>query len=301
MANSNSKPNAAIDRFKRLTVIALSSDDELVEQLVLKGGNAMALAYNIDSRVSADVDYSIPTAFDPETLPTLRDRIERRIVQTFKPEGWVPFDCRLAKKPDPVSPELAAFWGGYELEFKVIAIEQHRLLEGNLNKMRRQSLVTGPGDRRKIEVDISSHEHCEPKHRIDMEGYDVFVYAPILLVCEKFRAICQQMPEYDPIVRREPRRSARPRDFLDIHTLMMHFSDIGFDAPESREILSHVFQAKRVPLALLGNISKTYDQHATAWPVVKDTVSIGFDLKEFRFYFDYVVGLAEALHPGGDV
>ncbi len=36
-----------IDALKRLTVIALFSDDRLVEQLVLKGGNALMLAYDL--------------------------------------------------------------------------------------------------------------------------------------------------------------------------------------------------------------------------------------------------------------
>jgi len=301
MAKPKPTPTGVIDRFKRLTIIALSSDDELVEQLVLKGGNAMALAYNINTRVSADLDYSMPSVFDADSLPAWRERITQRLEQTFRGEGWVPFDVRFEKKPDPVSPDLAGFWGGYELEFKVIDAEQHAQLGGDLDQMRRQSLIAGPGDRRKIEVDISCHEHCEPKRRFEMEGYDVFVYAPILLVCEKFRAICQQMPEYDPIVKRNARRSARPRDFLDIHTLLTHFADIDLNAPPTRDLLVHVFEAKRVPLALLRRIQHTYDQHATAWPAVQATVAPGFNLRDFRFYFDYVASLADRLHPRRDV
>ena len=40
-----SKAAALLDRIKILAVQAMFSDDELLEQLVLKGGNAMALVH----------------------------------------------------------------------------------------------------------------------------------------------------------------------------------------------------------------------------------------------------------------
>ncbi len=40
-------------------IIAMFSDDELMEMLVLKGGNAMALFYSEYSRASIDLDFSL--------------------------------------------------------------------------------------------------------------------------------------------------------------------------------------------------------------------------------------------------
>jgi len=47
------------DEIRRLTITALFSDDELYEQIVLKGGNAISLVYGYSSRVSLDLDFSI--------------------------------------------------------------------------------------------------------------------------------------------------------------------------------------------------------------------------------------------------
>jgi Nucleotidyl transferase AbiEii toxin, Type IV TA system len=52
-----------LDRIKSLAVQAMFSDDELLEQLVLKGGNAMALVHQISARASVDLDFSLKQDF----------------------------------------------------------------------------------------------------------------------------------------------------------------------------------------------------------------------------------------------
>jgi hypothetical protein len=44
------KERVSIDRIKRLAIIALITDDYLMETLVLKGGNAMLMAYDLSPR-----------------------------------------------------------------------------------------------------------------------------------------------------------------------------------------------------------------------------------------------------------
>ena len=73
----------SIERIKRLAIIALFSDDELVDRLVLKGGNALSFAYGLNNRVSADIDLSMSSAFTPQELVDVRSRIEYRLKQTF--------------------------------------------------------------------------------------------------------------------------------------------------------------------------------------------------------------------------
>ena len=46
-----------LERIKRLIIIALVSDDYLMETLVLKGGNALSVAYELSSRASFDLDF----------------------------------------------------------------------------------------------------------------------------------------------------------------------------------------------------------------------------------------------------
>jgi predicted nucleotidyltransferase component of viral defense system len=55
----------SLEEIRRRTLIALFSDDELMNDLVLKGGNALALIYDSGpgSRASVDMDFSIPAEF----------------------------------------------------------------------------------------------------------------------------------------------------------------------------------------------------------------------------------------------
>ena len=54
----------------------------------------------------------------------------------------------------------------------------------------------------------------------------VYAYSPQMLVAEKLRAICQQMPEYTSYLRKHA--TPRGRDFLDIHTVAEYFKvDFG--------------------------------------------------------------------------
>jgi len=46
----------SIEEVRRRILIALYSDDELMDALVLKGGNALALIYKVGSRASLDMD-----------------------------------------------------------------------------------------------------------------------------------------------------------------------------------------------------------------------------------------------------
>lgn len=75
----------SIDRLKRLTLVALFSEDELVQALVLKGANALSLAYQLASRASFDLDFSMEGQFNPSDPEGIRGCIETRLTQTFHP------------------------------------------------------------------------------------------------------------------------------------------------------------------------------------------------------------------------
>jgi hypothetical protein len=45
-------------------------------------------------------------------------------------------------------------------------------------------------------VEISKFENCSDKTGVELDDHTVYVYSPAMLVIEKLRAICQQMPEY---------------------------------------------------------------------------------------------------------
>ncbi len=282
-----------LEEIKRLTLIGLFSDDDLMDTLVLKGGNALDLVYRIAPRASIDIDLSIENDFDVSQIDRIRDRIEKTLRRTFREGGYEIFDITLEERPEIVHPGMPPFWGGYELQFKVISVEQFKAGKHRLNELRRTAEVVGPRNRRTFHVDISKCEYCRGKTPVDVDGYTVYVYTPQMIAFEKLRAICQQTEEYCSSIGKS-RRQARARDFFDIHTVLEHFR---FDvvAPVNLELLSAIFSAKQVPLYLLGTMRDYREFHRPDFVGLVETLKPGVEVRAFDYYFDYVVAQCDRL------
>lgn len=289
LSTSKNQEIITLEKIKKLAVTAMFSDDELMDQLVLKGGNAMALIHKLTSRESVDLDFSMRHDF-PDGPNAVQDRIERSLQRTFRPEGYEPFDFKMEKKPAEVSEDLAGFWGGYGVEFKLVSNAQFAALKDDLGKLRNAALSIGQG--RKFFIDISRFEYIADKEETYLDGFRIYVYSPLMIACEKLRAICQQMNEYAPVVRRDNRPgSQRARDFIDIHVLI---ESLGLDmlSPKALDMTREMFALKHVELDWLANIDNYREFHRQGFPSVQATVSRSFDLQEFDFYVNYVVKLA---------
>jgi hypothetical protein len=281
-----------IDQLKRLTVVALFSEDELVHRLVLKGGNALSLAHGVSSRASFDLDFSMEGEFEQSDLEGIRSRIESRLTQTFEPAGYVAFDVTLEPKPENISPDLEAFWGGYGLQFKLIARTRYDKLSGQLDAIRREAIPSRPGGKARFEIDISRHEYCAGKQTVQIDQFTVYVYTPTMIACEKIRAICQQTPTYARFVKKH--QAPRTRDFFDIPEVVNRFK-IDLLTADNQKLVRNMFKAKRVPLQLLLTIDEQREFHRLGWDALKDTVDPAVRLRDFDFYFDYVLNLCREL------
>ena len=284
-----------LKQIKKLAIIAMFSDDDLMDMLVLKGGNLLDIVYDVASRASVDLDFSMDGEFTPSQWSSLSDRIEQRLQQTFRPKGYEPFDIKLTERPEKVTADMAAFWGGYRIEFKIIGSEEFTRLGRDIDAPRRRATVIGPGQRRTFKIDVSKFEYCQAKIPQDLDDYRIYIYSPEMLLFEKLRAICQQMPEYAEIVN-SPSQSPRARDFFDIHTILEHFT-IALVTPDNHELMRNIFAAKRVPLTLLGRIGAYRDYHRQDFASVEATVTPHVQLMDFDFYFDYVLTAIELLKP----
>ncbi|GJG96767.1 nucleotidyl transferase AbiEii/AbiGii toxin family protein [Cupriavidus pauculus] len=280
-----------LERIKLLAIQAMFSDDELLDQLVLKGGNAMALVHRVSARASVDLDFSMQHDFG-EGTDAVRERIEKTLTSTFQEGGFHVFDYRMIEKPHAISKEMKHFWGGYGVEFKLVTADKYAKHHRNVDDLRKWAINLGQGTR--FLIDISRFEFVEDKQLHDVDGTVIYVYSPAMIVMEKLRAICQQMPEYGSIIRRARPGTERAKDFVDIHVLVDGLG-IPLLRDRNQQILRSMFAVKKVPLNLLGRIRHTYDFHVRGADRVKDTVAAGFDLKDFRHYFNYVVGLTEQL------
>jgi hypothetical protein len=130
-----------IEKVKRLTIIAMFSDDYLMETLVLKGGNAMSVVYKIAERASIDIDFSMGLEFTKDELPTMEARITTVLSDTFREIGYVVFDAKFVERPNELSEDLKTWWGGYRIHFKVIEADLYKKNFDNLEFLRRNARV----------------------------------------------------------------------------------------------------------------------------------------------------------------
>jgi len=281
-----------IKAIKRLILIALVSDDYLFETLVLKGGNALDIAYNISDRGSYDMDFSIEEDFID--LNAIKQKAEALLVHTFSQKEYYLFDFKFSARPQDNNPVL--FWGGYQIEFKLITYAVKQAIEGDLERIRREAITFGPSMSTRFIVEISKHEFVRYKVARELEGYTYYVYAPQMIVYEKLRAICQQLAEYANIIPSHKSR-ARARDFYDIYTVMQHFPAIEIGSPESVAMVREIFSVKEVPTAFIKEVRRNLDFHRLDFDSVRATLGIAArsSLKPFDFYADYVLGLFEPL------
>ncbi len=273
---------------RKLAIIAMFSDDLLMERLVLKGGNALSLVLQISPRVSLDLDFSLAEDF-PDVAEAAR-RIEHALKDRFDSAGYVIFDYRFLPIGER-NAERGHEWGGYQVEFKVMRKAAYHTMQ-DPQRRSREAAVVSPGQQRIFKIQISKHEYCEAKEPREVDGYTIFVYTPAAIVIEKLRALCQQLPDYDLIP--APMKRPRARDYYDIYTVMTR-KNIALTTPENLALLREVFAIKQVPLRLLGKLDENRGYHEVGHSAVQDTVSA--EVMPFAFYADYVRDLALDLQP----
>lgn len=284
---------ANIAKIKRLVIIALFSDDTLMEMLVLKGGNALDLVHKISPRGSLDFDFSIEEDIPDKDFEGISKKIQSKLIETFRADDLVAFDISIFKKPKMPTVNMPAFWGGYLVEFKVIGIDEFDNFHNNIDTLRRNAIEIGPRHERKIRIEISKYEYCKAKMESDFEGYTIYVYTPEMIAFEKLRAICQQMEEYNRIIPNSS-RSARARDFFDIHAIFINFK-INLEDENKFALLKYIFNAKKVPLTLIKQVANYREFHRHDFSAVRDTLKPGVQIESFDYYFDFVLKLCEKL------
>jgi hypothetical protein len=229
---------------RKVAIRSLISDDFLFKNLVLKGGNAIALIHGYGARTSLDIDFSIENDF--ENVDDVRQRVIRALKAGFESEGLVVFDEAFGPRPAESRNET---WGGYQLTFKLIHDTRYQALKDDIQRVRVSALSSGPGEKRTFTIDFSKYEYCGGKVELEIDHSPIYVYTAEMIVIEKLRALCQQMPEY--VLRKRP--TARARDFYDIHELVSN-AGVTLNSHESKELVKRIFECKQVQLALIGRI-----------------------------------------------
>lgn len=281
---------------RRHIIIAIFSDDVLVDAMVVKGGSALELIHKIQSRASIDVDFSMGAADDDLDDQELASRIQASLTREFRSVSLEMIDYDFQVKPNVRRPGLPDWWGGYMVSFKLVPLALAQTLHDRLDDLRKQALDASPRKKKSFKIDISRHEYVDAKAEVDLEDFTVFVYSPTMIVIEKLRAICQQMDGYDIGVQLP--KSPRARDFYDIVTVISHYK-LDLTTPDNVVVGRAIFDVKQVPYSLLDNIHETKGFHEADWSAVIDAARV--KVEPFDHYFDFVTALARQLKRLWDV
>lgn len=271
---------------KEHAVMAIFADDQLMEMLVLKGGNALSLIYGLSERASFDLDFSISGPFDESQMPFLETRLKQAVENEFQRIGLQVFDFKFNVKPEKIADEVKDFWGGYAVEFKLIETEKYKQFQKNPDTLRRNAIPVGKQRSTKLEIDISKFEYCEDKQLADLNDYKIYVYSPEMLVFEKVRAICQQTESYTQVIQTH-RPRARARDFYDIHILMQAYP-IDVNTEKNKLLLKRIFDTKKAQVSVT-ELEASKDLHRSDYEGLRATLPAGTVLHDFEFYYNFVI------------
>ncbi len=277
---------------RKLVLIAIFSDDDLMDRFVVKGGSAIDLIYKLDSRASVDIDLSMEDDFSEAELTVVKQKLDVAIRQTFEEHDYTIFDFNITEKPRNLSPDLSGFWGGYQVEFKIQTLDNKSIISTNIEMARKTSQIIGLNNSKKFTIDISKFEYCKEKESVEIDGYTMYAYTPKMIVIEKLRAICQQMAEY-PINQGKTKKS-RPRDFYDITVIVNHYG-MTFDEDDF-ELIQAVFGLKKVDLVLLSLIPNYKNFFSQDLESLRETL-IASRLAQFNFddCYNFVFIIAEQI------
>lgn len=281
--------------FRDLAIKGIFSDDDLFEILTLKGGNAMALL-DITDRASQDLDFSIKQGIrltQDEDAPKFKKALER----TFEEEGYRIIDFKFDVKPKKTKRELPPFWGGYSINFKVMDEETYEKTYDVSDQKRSSMALQLEGGKKKIEIDISLEEYTENRIQMKLDEYQIHIYSPLMIVYEKMRALCQQLPDYEYA----SFEKTRARDLYDIYIAIQKSQSLELReqilSSSNVHILSEMFKAKNVSLELLLKI-ETYREHLNddfnqrVIPQISDRKNV----PEFDFLFDFNIELIKEVY-----
>lgn len=274
-----------VNKIKSLTIRALMSDPKLFYKLVLKGGNALQMVYDIINRSSLDIDFSIDGDFTNEEISEIENNLENILTSTFLQENLKVFDVKLIQKPKQGDiPE----WKGYNIEFKTIEKDKSELFS-DINALRRNAIkIDIEKQSPKFTVDISAYEYVNEATKVEIDGVILKVYTLDMILLEKLRALCQTMSEYKDIVSTINPNKKRARDIYDICCI---YEVIGNSIADKKELLEEIFKAKQVPTELLSNMETLREKNRPDWDsVLADiTQEEREQIQDYDFYFDKVL------------
>jgi len=280
---------------RNLVLKAIYLDDVLSELMVLKGGSAIAM-HQMTTRESFDLDFSL-LELTVEDKNKLEEIFENAITSYFKEEGYTVFLYKFKEKPK-VQDSSKPDWGGYHISFKFLPEESYDKVVSTGKEATYLSALSNQfeefiGTREAVKIELSKKEYVHKFESIEVDDVEIKLYSGEMIIFEKLRAICQQMPEYEE----RNKKAQRARDFFDIYTVnrrvnIEHTKDE--EKKELKELIQNIFDIKNVPLDFLKKINEHKEFHRDSFQSVKEALyeHERGRLKEYDFYVDETIVIA---------
>lgn len=116
-------------------------------------------------------------------------------------------------------PYFSYGWIHRQQQCEVVGEDVYRQHHADPAALRRRAVALRTNHSPVFELELSKYEYVDQKTPIKVDGYQIFIYTAEMIVFEKLRAICQQLPEYAAILPSHTPR-ARARDFYDMWLIM---------------------------------------------------------------------------------
>ncbi len=280
---------------------SIFGNDYLYDKLTLKGGNALALQ-GVNARASQDLDFSVPHGIDLDQRtyePIFKDSLSNG----FNAKGYKVINFIFTPKPskknkyvqkqNSLNNSSNVIWGGYHIRFGIIEHNLYNKLLQSKTKNMGAHAETIAGDKKSIEIDISKDEYTKNREKKDLNGFTIYIYTPLMIVYEKVRASCQQLPEYKVNGPKE-----RSRDLFDIYELTSTNSGLLEQVTNQNniDILIQMFTIKMVDFELLTKLDSYTEQLRSDYqnnviPQIKTA-----EKPSFNFLMDYSKRLFDQLY-----
>lgn len=278
------------DQIRTTTLKALFSNDKLEGVLTLKGGTAMKL-HGLTERESQDLDFSIRESirFSKEKEGPV---FEKCIQDEFNKYGYKVLNFLFKDKPATRKDGLPPYWGGYEITFSIMPNERFEQLSPKQLQNATMYAESIEGNKKRIQIDLSFDEYTAGRVSKKIDGIDVYLYSPLMIIYEKIRASCQQLPSYELA----SSKKTRARDLYDIYRILTDIQHVNlYDDvlnPSNHSIIRIMFDLKGVNLKLIPEIQsykeelrRDYEDH------VLPLIPRDKNPPEFDFLFSYAMEL----------
>lgn len=238
-------------------ILSIFGEDELYDKLTLKGGNALAVQ-GVNTRASQDIDLSISNNISMDEK-TYKPIFQKTLEEGFLERGLKIINFSFKAKPRSKNEIVQAHndnpknfnkivWGGYHIKFGIMELSKYeKLKKQNIKNLGAHALNTFQ-NKKNIEIDLSRGEYTDNREAKILDGYTIFVYTPLMIIYEKIRASCQQLPEY-----KINGNKVRARDLFDIYNLIISNENLKEEVenPNNFYILKNMFILKGVSIDLL--------------------------------------------------